>query len=424
MEAVIIGAGVNGLTAAARLAKAGWRVDVFERADRVGGAARTDVIDGRLIDRGAACHPFGAASPAFAQLGLDVEWLRAPIEMAHPLDDGAAFLHRSLAQTAAELGPDARVWRGIHAPVVDHIDAHLANALAPPNRWPAHPLRLAQFGARGAWPAAAVPLRTERARALFAGSAAHAILPPTRAGTAAFGVLFGALGMTRGWPVAKGGSEVVARGLAELVEKHGGRIHCNRDVPHNAPKRRRGPGVHKVDFLLNEPVPWRDPRVGQAATVHLGGTLREIDHAERAIRRGRLPERPFVMAAQQFVADPQRGLSLWTYAHVPAGYRERYPGEVRELITRQVERFAPGFRDVVERVVEASPADLERWDPCLVGGDIANGAHPLIRLPHRLGAGEYLASSATAPGAGVHGMPGWWAAEAALRDFDPGALSG
>ena len=175
-----------------------------------------------------------------------------------------------------------------------------------------------------------------------------------------------------------------------------------------------------AEYLTNIGIDLKEVRV-VADDVHLGGTLREIDHAERAIRRGRLPERPFVMAAQQFVADPQRGLSLWTYAHVPAGYRERYPGEVRELITRQVERFAPGFRDVVERVVEASPADLERWDPCLVGGDIANGAHPLIRLPHRLGAGEYLASSAAAPGAGVHGMPGWWAAEAALRDFDPGA---
>ena len=184
---------------------------------------------------------------------------------------------------------------------------------------------------------------------------------------------------------------------------------------------RYGPGVLKVDFLLDAPVPWADPRVGKAATVHVGGTADEIVRAEQEVARGVMPERPFVMAAQQYAADPSRGLVLWTYAHVPHGYRERHPGEVAEKITKQIERFAPGFRGVVKDKIETPPHELEAWNPNLVGGDIAggamDGAQLLLRQPHRLRKGLYLASSSTAPGAGVHGMPGWWAAEAALKDF-------
>ncbi|AQQ14696.1 hypothetical protein CGLAU_03595 [Corynebacterium glaucum] len=430
-----------------------------ERASSVGGAASTQLLDdASLRDLGSACHPFGAASPAFRALRLEdygVRWLRAPYEMAHPLDDGAAaVLAGSLEATAAGLGADADAWARLHRPIVRRVDDVLADALAPMPRWPDNPLLLARFGARGLWPATALgraAFRTEEARALFAGSATHAITSPSKPLTGAFGLLFGALGMTRGWPVAEGGSGAITAALRRIVEEHGGVVRCDdevREIPNTdavilnltpaqvlrlrdtaLPARRSrsmrrwryGPAVHKVDFLLNAPVPWADARVGQAATVHVGGTADEIVRAEKAVARGVLPDRPFVMASQQYAADPSRGLVLWTYAHVPHGYRERYPGEVAETITEQIERFAPGFSAVVKQRIETSPQALEEWNPNLVGGDIAGGAmsgtQMLLRQPHRLRRGLYLASASTAPGAGVHGMPGWWAAEAALRDF-------
>ena len=468
-RAVVVGAGPNGLTAAARLVVSGWEVEVIEQAQVIGGAASTLLLDDATsaptpirIDRGAACHPFGVASPAFRALELDrhgLEWVRAPYEMAHPLDTAAsggeaALLAGTLDATAAGLGPDAEAWVHLHQPVTEHMDAHLENVLAPVTRWPAHPLLMAQFGARGVLPATSLANRvfqTERAKALFAGSATHAIASPANAFTGAFGLLFGALGMTRGWPVAKGGSGAVVAALGRVVDKHGGTVHTGEEVtelpradavilnltptqvlrldgvelpPRRARAMRRwryGAGVHKVDFVLDAPVPWVDPRVGQAATVHVGGTVEEIVRAEDEVARGRLPQRPFVMVCQQFAADASRGLVLWTYAHVPHGYRERFPGEVAERIEEQIERFAPGFRAVVRRRIETSAAELEAWNPNLVGGDIAGGAmrgaQTLLRQPHRLRRGLYLASASTAPGAGVHGMPGWWAAEAALRDF-------
>jgi len=457
-RAVVVGAGPNGLTAAARLAASGWRVEVLERAGKVGGAASTQKLhDATLVDLGAACHPFGAASPAFRALRLEdygVRWLRAPYEMAHPLDGGAAVLAGTLEGTAAGLGADRKAWEWLHAPVVRHVDGILEDVLAPVPRVPGHPLALARFGARGLWPATALgraAFRTEEARALFAGSATHAITSPARPLTGAFGLLFGALGMTRGWPVAEGGSGAVAAALLRIVEEHGGQVRGGEEVRalpdaeavilNLTPKQvlpldgtslparrsrsmrrwRYGPGVHKVDFLLNAPVPWADPRVGKAATVHVGGTAEEIVRAERDVAKGIMPERPFVMVAQQYAADPSRGLVLWTYAHVPHGYRERRPGEVAEKITAQIERFAPGFRGVVKDKIETPPRELEAWNPNLVGGDIAGGAMDgtqlLLRQPHRLRKGLYMASSSTAPGAGVHGMPGWWAAGAAMRDF-------
>lgn len=456
--AVVVGSGPNGLTAAARLAASGWRVEVLERAGKVGGAAATQMLDdATLVDLGSACHPFGAASPAFQALRLEdygVRWLRAPYEMAHPLEGGAALLAGSLEDTAAGLGVDAGAWRRLHAPVVRGVDDLIEDVLAPMSRVPQHPLALARFGARGVWPAATlgrVAFRTEEARALLAGSATHAIMAPSQPMTAAFGLLFGALGMTRGWPVAAGGSGAITAALRRVVEQHGGVVRCGEEVralpdadavilnltpaqvlridgaslpTRRASSMRRwryGPAVHKVDFVLDAPVPWADPRMGQAATVHVGGAVEEIVRAEQAVARGIMPERPFVMAAQQYAADPSRGLVLWTYAHVPHAYRERHPGEVAEKITEQIERFAPGFRAVVKDTIETPPAALEQWNPNLVGGDIAGGAMDgtqlLLRQPHRLRKGLYLASASTAPGAGVHGMPGWWAAEAALRDF-------
>ena len=271
--------------------------------------------------------------------------------------------------------------------------------------------------------------KTQQARALLASSAVHAITSPTRPLTGAFGILFGALGMSRGWPVAEGGTQAIVDALVSVMYSHGGRIHTGVDVrdlrelpaadatilnltprqilqfkgTNLAPKARKrlekwkyGPAVYKVDFLLNAPVPWTDPRVGTAATVHVGGTVDEISFVEREVTAGRMPSRPFVMVCQQYASDPTRGLTLWSYAHVPHGYVERYPGELRELITQQIERFAPGFRDTVIDASSTSPHGLEAWNPNLVGGDIAGGSmaglqsvmRPGVSLnPYRLGPG-------------------------------------
>ncbi|MEK0056647.1 phytoene desaturase family protein [Corynebacterium sp. KPL2825] len=471
-RAVIVGAGPNGLTAAARLAMAGWSVDIYERADWAGGAAASsaEIFPGTIVDLGAAGHPFGVASPAFHALDLEshgLRWLNAPYPMAHPLEGApAGILQSSLADTAAELGVDAHAWTRLHGHIVRHIDEHVANALTPLVRWPDRPVRLAQFGAAGTLPASQLgraAFATPQARALFAGSAVHAITSPTRPFTSAFGLLFGGLGMTRGWPVVEGGTGALIDALLNLLRSHHARLHTGcevrdlRELPAaeaiilnltpqqilglrglELPSRvrrslarwRYGSAVFKVDFHLSEPVPWTDPRVGQAGTVHVGGTVEEICRAEGDVGKRRMPERPLVLACQQYVADPSRGLTLWTYAHVPRGYAERYPGEVTELITAQIERFAPGFRDTILATHATSPAELERWNPNLVGGDIAGGSmtglQTLLRPrlsphPHRLAPGVYIASSSAAPGAGVHGMPGWWAAEEALSGWKGGA---
>lgn len=477
-RAVVVGSGPNGLTAAAVLATRGWQVDVYERADVIGGAASSSAVlgEGTVVDHGAAAHPFGVASPIFRALDLEAHgltWEHSRYPMAHPMDDGpAGLLHRTLEETAAGLGRDGAAWTRLHRDVVEGIDEHLENFLGPLLRWPAHPLRLAAFGPRAVWPANTLTgkaFQTERARALFAGSAVHAYLPPSAPLTSAFGLLFGALGMSRGWPVARGGSGAITKALARVAESHGARIHTGvdvtdlRDLPRAnatflnltarqaarlpgadlAPRVRRrlerwgyGAGAFKVDFLLDGPVPWTDPAVGEATTVHVGGSAEEIAAAEKMSGAGRLPDKPFVMVCQQQAADPSRadeGHVLWTYAHVPHGFVEEYEGQVAELIIAQIERFAPGFRDRIQRTVQTSPAELERWNPNLIGGDIAGGSmdglnvllRPGLTLdPYRLGEGLYLASGSTPPGAGVHGMPGAFAAQAAIADLERSGYGG
>lgn len=419
---------------------------------------------GETVDFGAAAHPFGVASPAFRTLGLEqhgLKWAHSTYPVAHPLEDGsAAVLHRSLNDTAGELGRDARAWRMLHGHVVEHIDDHLANFLGPLLRIPPHPVRMARFGIPGLLSAnvlGRVAFQGKPAQALLAGSAVHAITPPSAPLTGAFGVLFGALGMSRGWPVAVGGTSTITDALIAVCRANGVRLHTGveirdlrtlpdtdaqilnltprqilslRGVDLTRATRRRfqrwryGTGVFKVDYLLSEPVPWTDRRVGEATTVHVGGTAQDIDAAEKDARAGRLPDHPFVMVCQQQVADPTRaprGHVLWTYAHVPHGYRETRPGEVAALIEAQIERFAPGFREVVVDKRSTSPADLEQWNPNLVGGDIAGGTMAglgaLLRpggtaCPYRIGKRTFMASGASSPGAGVHGMPGAWAAAA------------
>ncbi len=467
-RAVVVGAGHNGLTAAIVLARAGWEVDVYERSRNPGGAATSGEVfgTGTIVDFGAAAHPLGVASPIFKELRLEehgLRWAHSMYPLAHPLDNvPAVLLHRSLADTAAGLGVDASAWRRLHGHIVSHIDAHLENFLAPLLRVPPHPLHMAKFGIPAFAPAnllGKVLFRDEPARALLTGNAIHAIVPPSQALTAAFGTLFAALGMSRGWPVAVGGTQAIIDALVSVAREYGVRIHLTCEVTHlhelpvhdaailnltprqilNLPgvdlgrgvrsrfsRWRYGMGIFKVDYLLTQPVPWKDSRVCAATTVHVGGTASEIDHAEKQVQAGKLPDKPFIMVCQQQIADPTRtqtGHVLWTYTHVPHGYEETHPDEVTSLIESQIERFAPGFREMIVDKHSTSPMQLEAWNPNLIGGDIAGGAMAgagallrpgLTTQPYRVGAKTFLASGATPPGAGVHGMPGAHAAYAAI----------
>ena len=471
LRVAVVGAGPNGLVAAAVLGRAGCQVTVLEAAARLGGAARssTEPLGGQaVVDLGAAGHPFGVMSPAFRDLDLTahgLQWAHATYPLAHPLEDQpAALLRPGLAATAQGLGIDAQSWRQLHGPVVRDIDKHIDNLLAPPLRVPPHPLSMARFGVRAPLPAhtlAHTIFRQEAARALLVGSAVHSISSPRRPLTSAFGVLFGAMGMAAGWPVARGGTQAVVDSLVSVTESFGVELHTNNlvedarqlrdfdavilnltprqvmdirglDLPASTRRRlgkwRYGPGVFKVDYLLEGPVPWEDPAVGRAGTVHVCGSANDIASAEAQVEAGVLPTRPFVMVCQQQLADPTRARSghvIWAYAHVPHGYREKYPGEVGALIDAQLERFAPGFRGSIIRRSETSPQGLAEWNPNIVGGDIAGGAMTgsqmllrpgLSRRPHRIAPNVYLASGATPPGAGVHGMAGWHAAHNLLHE--------
>jgi len=467
--AVVVGAGPNGLAAAVVLARAGLEVTVHEANDEVGGGTSSRELFGAGLtsDIGSAVHPFGVASPLFSALPLErhgLRWRHPDIPLAHPLDHGpAATLRRSLPDTAAALGPDARAWRAVHGHAVRRWESLVPGVLGPLTRVPTAPVAMASFGLRGAWPAttlARAAFRTEQARALFAGSAAHAVLPLTRPLTAAFGVLFGAAGHATGWPVAEGGSQAIADALVGLLENDGGSVKTGstvtdltqvepadlvlldltpRQVLAVAGKRlpasyaralgrwRYGTATYKVDYLLDGPAPWTDPAVAGAGTVHVGGSMTDIAAAEADVYAGRHPGRPFVLVAQQSLVDPSRVRDgrqlLWAYAHTPHGSDR----PIGRRIDAQIERFAPGFRDRILDRVETSPADLERWNANLVGGDIGGGAldglqqvfRPIARaVPYATPLpGVFLCSSSTPPGGGAHGMCGYHAAQAALADL-------
>ena len=465
-DAIVVGAGPNGLAAAIVLARAGLSVRVLEAADAVGGGVRSAelTLPGFVHDVCSAIHPLGVASPFLRTLPLGrhgVEWVEPPAALAHPFDDGSVvLLERSPSATIATLGEDERRWQRLFGPLVRDADSLLDDVLAPLHV-PQHPLLLARFGARAPLPATAaarLSFRGTRARALFAGLAAHSMLPLERPPSAAFGLVLGLLGHAVGWPFPRGGSQRLSDGLASYLRALGGEIETGRRVESLAelgdarvvlldvtprgllalagdrlPERYRrrlehyryGPGVFKLDWALDGPVPWRSEKCRRAATVHLGATLEEIAASEAAPARGEVTERPYVLLAQQSLFDPTRAPAgrhaAWAYCHVPNGSGV----DMTERIERQVERFAPGFGERILARSALGPADLERHNPNNVGGDINGGAASLSQLFTRPVArvspyttplpGIFLCSASTPPGGGVHGMCGYHAARAALR---------
>lgn len=464
--AAVVGSGPNGLAGAIVLARAGVDVTVFEAADIVGGGTRSAelTLPGLVHDICSAVHPLALASPFFrdADLGRHgLRWTWPEIDLAHPLDGGrAAVLTRDLAATADGLGADGPAWARLFGPLAAHLDELVGDVLDPFTSVPRHPVRLARFGVNAGLPAAVTARRWrgDEARALFAGIAAHAVRPLGAPGTSAVGLLLGAAGHAQGWPVAQGGSAAIAAALVAELEAHGGRVETGRrvdaldelagfdvvllDVSPTAALRlagdrlpgrvarayrrwRYGPAIAKLDLAVDGGLPWTNEHCRRAGTVHVGGDLTEIAAAERDVSRGRMPQRPFVLVAQQYLADPGRSRGdihpVWAYAHVPRGF----DGDSTPAILAQLERFAPGTRERIVGQVATGPEALTAYNANYVGGDIAVGANTVRQLaarprvaldPYSTGIpGVYLCSAATAPGAGVHGMCGRNAARSALR---------
>ncbi len=466
-DAVVVGAGPNGLTAAIALARAGLSVHVYEAGEAVGGAARTAELTepGFRHDVGSAVHPLAAGSPAFAALPLaehGLEWLEPGLCLAHPFDDGSAgVLARSVSETAASLGRGGRGYRRFVRPFVGRWDRLTADVMRPQlSGLPHHPVLLARFGRRAVLPVetATRAVRSPAGRALLAGMAGHTGSPLSSPVTAGPALMLAVAAHDVGWPVPRGGAQAVADALASyarslgVVITTGQRVEsldevgparayladtspwalprlAGRRLPSQYARRlaryRSGPGVFKIDYALREPVPWRVEACRRAGTVHLGGTEEEVGVALRAVRHGHAAERPLVVVAQPSLVDPSRapeGLhTLWVYAHVPNGW----VGDLTDGIEGQLERFAPGFRDVVLARAVSTPADLERANANLVGGDIADGAvdgwqaifRPVFaRFPYATPhPAVFLCSAATPPGPGVHGVCGEAAARLVLR---------
>ncbi len=465
-DATVIGAGPNGLAAAVVLAQAGRSVRVYEASDVVGGGSRSKelTLPGFVHDVCSAIHPLGVSSPFFRSLPLadhGLTWLYPEVELAHPMDDGTAvLLHRSLDETAYGLGADGPAYRSLLKPLVDHWPNLMEGVLGPQLRWPQHPVLMARFGLKALASAkglASHSFKGPRAKAVFAGIAAHANLPIESRFSASFGLVLGGAAHAVGWPVAQGGSQAIADALTSYLKSLGGevvtghRVHsldglpaskatlfdltprqiANIAGPRLKPSRarsfrrfRHGSSVFKVDFALDGPVPWRAEGCDRTATLHLGGTIEEIAASEHAVSSGSVPERPYVIVAQQGVIDPSRAPAgqhaIWAYCHVPANCEV----DMTDRIEAQIERFAPGFRDRILAKHTMTPAQLEGYNANYIGGDIAGGAldglqfmlRPGLSLaPYTIGDGLYICSSSTPPGAGVHGMCGFHGAHAALR---------
>ncbi|MBA3498335.1 MAG: NAD(P)/FAD-dependent oxidoreductase [Gemmatimonadales bacterium] len=466
-DAVVVGSGPNGLAAAIVLARAGLRTVIREAQPTLGGGLRSAelTLPGYTHDVCSAVHPLALSSPFFNSLPLGdfgLTWVQPPAALAHPLDDGtAAVLERSIDATAAALGRGGPGWRRMHEPFVAHWSKLAPDVLAPPLRIPRHPFLMARFGLAGLRSATGTARKLEgtHARALFAGNAAHSFLSLDAAGTAAFGLLLSVAGHAVGWPIAQGGSQRFADALLAYFRSLGGEVEAGAPVEHLDELRsarvvmldlgphqvarlagerlpssyrrallryRYGAAAFKLDWALDGPVPWTAAECGRAATVHLGGTLEEVAASEAAHERGEMHERPFVLFVQPTLFDGSRAPAgkhtAWAYCHAPNGYAQDLTGHIE----RQVERFAPGFRDRVIGRSVLTPAEFERRNANLIGGDINGGmmdlhqvfARPVARLvPYRTPLpGVYICSASTPPGGGVHGMGGYHAARAALAE--------
>jgi phytoene dehydrogenase-like protein len=466
-DVVVVGSGPNGLAAAVAMARKGRSVLVLEARDEVGGGASSAelTLPGFIHDPFSAVHPLGIGSPFFRTLPLDehgLEWVHPTLPLAHPFDHGpAAVLARSVEETVDSLGPDADAYRSLVEPFLDRWEPLFEDTLAPLHI-PRHPFLLARFGLRAIQPAFGMAKRTfraEPAQSLFAGIAAHATVPLTKPATAAFGLVLLIASHVVGWPLAKGGSGSITQALASYLRSLGGeirtgvRVRSLADVPparsvffnltpaqllriagDRLPARYRrrlgsylyGPGVFKVDWALSEPIPWSDPQCRRAGTLHLGGTIESINRSTEASWGGRPPEDPYVLVAQPSLFDPTRapaGKHIgWAYCHVPNASGV----DMTDRIEAQIERYAPGFRDTILARSSMGTAELEQRNPNLVGGEINGGAailgqvffRPMAKwTPHRIPVrGFYLCSASTPPGGGVHGLGGYFAAQAALAD--------
>jgi phytoene dehydrogenase-like protein len=465
-DAVIIGAGPNGLAAAITLAKAGLSTLVVEGRATPGGGARTAAITlpGFAHDICSSVHPLGAGSPFFQQLPLErhgLAWVHPPALLAHPFEYGPpAMLERSLDATIAGLGADGRAYRSLIEPFSgDHFPGLAGDILAPLGI-PRHPILMARFGfyaLRSARGLTESLFREERTRALFAGMACHSMLPLDEPPSAAFGLVLAAAGHATGWPIARGGSQSIIEALCSYLSSIGGvvvtgrRINGMADLPraraylfdvtprqllHIAGNRlpsayradlaryRYGPGAFKIDYALSAPIPWRSPECARACTVHVGGHTGALAASENAVARGRAPEHPYVIVVQPTLFDPSRAPEgkhvAWAYCHVP--HASRF--DMTDRIEAQIERFAPGFKDAVLERRAMTPVDLEHYNPNYVGGDINGGIQDIGQMfmrprvqaiPYSTPVDDiFLCSSSTPPGGGVHGMCGFWAARAAL----------
>jgi phytoene dehydrogenase-like protein len=452
----IIGSGPNGLSAAIVLASAGLSTTVLERNKQIGGACSTaeTTLQGYRHDLGSSVFPMGVASPFFLSLPIEIPWIEPHAPCAHPLDDGTAILlEHSVEETASNLdSTDGRKYRSLFEPLADHFAELATDILRPVQHIPQHPLVLARFGLSALLPAASLArsrFSGVRARALFAGMAAHSVLSLEAPASAAVGLVLMAAGHACGWPIVRGGAQTLSDTLIGHLESLGGRIETCCEVTHlpesdliladitprqllqiagtalpaayrrQLSRFRYGAGAFKIDYALNSPIPWTAKECSRAATVHLGGTLEEIVASERHFTS----DAPFVLLVQPSLFDPTRAPAghhtAWAYCHVPNGSA----ADSLEPIERQIERFAPGFRDCVVARSISPPAVLERWNPNLIGGDLSAGAMnlrqllfrptaSLYRTPH---AGLFLCGASTPPGGGVHGMAGFHAAQAALR---------
>ena len=464
--AVVVGAGPNGLAAAIHLARHGVDVQVLEAGGTIGGGARSGelTVPGVVHDHCSAFHPMGVGSPFWREIELQrygLTWKWPEIDCGHPLDDGSAgVLYESIDETVARMGPDGTRWRRAVGDLAAGFDQLAQDLLRPVINIPHHPIRLAAFGPRAMLPATAMArwFRTEQARALFGGAAAHVYTRLDRPLTASLGLMILASGHRYGWPVAQGGSGSIIEALGAALKAHGGTVTTGvtvasrSDIPdadivmldlspatalsiygdlmpgrikRSYRRYREGSSAFKVDFAIEGDIPWTNPDCARAGTVHLGGTFAEIADTERQRAQGRMAQRPFVLVGQQYLADPSRSAGninpIWAYAHVPFGYT----GDATAAVIDQIERFAPGFRDRISATVSKSTAELQAYNPNYIGGDIIGGANDRLQVlfrprvavnPYVTGVpGVYLCSQSTPPGAGIHGLCGYHAAESALR---------